>query len=76
MHVQQAINASKQKRLKKAYEKLVGTKKECTSKLGEARLNFEISQGKVEEDFAKAKLVKAVQEAHKNAKESVVSVTN
>ena len=36
MHVQQAINAIKQKGLKETYEKLVGTNKECANRLEEA----------------------------------------
>jgi hypothetical protein len=55
MHGQQAINAVNQKGLKETYTKLVGTKKECTSKLEEAWLSLETSQGKKEEDSAQAK---------------------
>jgi hypothetical protein len=76
MHVQQAINAIKQKGLKETYEKIVGTKKECTSKLEQARLSLEISQGKIKEDSSPSKAVKAAMDVHNKAKEAVLSVMN
>jgi len=76
MHVQQAINVIKQKGLKDTYEKLVGTEKECASKLKEALLGLEISQGEIKEDSAQAKAVKAATDVHDKAKEAIMSVAN
>jgi hypothetical protein len=76
MHVQQSTNAIKQKGLKDTYKKLVGTKKECASKLKEARLGLEISQGKIKEDSIQAQTVKAATDVHDKAKEAILSVAN
>jgi hypothetical protein len=76
MHIQQAINVIKQKRLKEAYKKCVGSEKECSNKLKETRLSLKISKSKIEEDSIQAKAVKMATEAHDKAKESVASVTD
>jgi hypothetical protein len=57
MQVHQAFNAIKQWGLKEAYNKLVGIKKECASKLEEGMLCLEISQSDFE-DSVQAESVK------------------
>lgn len=49
IHVQQVIDAIKQKGLMEYYTELVGPEKECTSKTEEAWLSFEISQGEIKD---------------------------
>ena len=76
VHVQQAINAIKQKGLKDKCEKHVATKKECASKMEEAWLSLKISQGKIKEDSTQAKVVKAATDVHDKTKEALLSVAN
>jgi hypothetical protein len=77
MHVQQAINTTKQRGLKEAYKKLVdvGTKKECTRKLEEMKLSLEISQGNLD-NSTQAKVVKTATEVYEKSIEEVMSMVN
>lgn len=70
------MNAIKQKGLKEAYKKLVGTKIEWANKLKESLLSPEISQGEVIEDTTQVKALKTATAAYNKATESFASVVN
>jgi hypothetical protein len=75
MHIQQAINDIMQQGLKEGYIKLVGTEKECMSKLEDEKLSLNISQGNCE-DSVQVKVVKTATKACENPMEALMSVAN